>query len=109
MSLEAHSVVLMPYDQLSGGNNHENRVKVWNFLFAALAAYSFNGGHTAFDAVSSQTGDWAQQHRNSRRKLATAYSGGHKTSSLYQDFYGVIYIEFIRLYICCVLFLNTYL
>ena len=34
--------------------------------------------------------DWAQQHRNSRRKLATAYSGGHKTPSLYQNFYGVI-------------------
>ena len=110
MSLEILLTILMPDDQLSWANNHENRDKIWNFLpGAALTAYSFNGGHTAFDAVSSQTGDWAQQHRNSRRKLATAYSGDHKTSSLYQDFYGVIYIEFIRLYICCVLFLNTYL
>ena len=81
MSLEAHSVILMPYDQLSGGNNHENRGKVWNFLFAALVAYSFNGGHTAFDAVSSQTGGLGsqQQHRNSRRKLAAAHSGDHET------------------------------
>lgn len=72
MSLEARLVTLMPYDQLSEGNNHENRGKVWNFLLAALAAYSFNGGHTAFDAVSSQTGGLGsqQQHRNSRRKLA---------------------------------------
>ena len=80
MSLEARSVILMPYDQLSGENNLENRCKVWNFLLAALAAYSFNGGHTAFDAVSSQTGGLgSQQHRNSRRKLAAANSGDQES------------------------------
>ena len=79
MSLETRSMVLMSEDQLSGGNNRENRGKVWNFL---LAAYSFNGDHTAFDAVSSQTGGLA---RSSIGTVAeswrqhTVYSTDHET------------------------------
>ena len=79
MSLKTRSMILMPDDQLSGANNRENGGKVWNFL---LAAYSFNGGHTAFDAVSSQTGGLA---RSSIGTVAeswrqhTVYSTDHET------------------------------
>lgn len=79
MSMKTRSMVLMLDDQLSGGNNRENRGKVWNFL---LPAYSFNGGHTAFDAVSSQTGGLA---RSSIGTVAeswrqhSVYSTDHKT------------------------------
>ncbi len=79
MSLKTCSMVLMPDDLLSEANNRENRGKVWNFL---LAAYSFNGDHTAFDAVSSQTGGLA---RSSIGTVAeswrqhTVYSTDHET------------------------------
>ena len=79
MPLETRSDVLMSDNQLSPENNHENLGKIWNFL---LAAYSFNGGHTVFDAVSSQTGGLGSQlaaaSEQSQKAGGSTQSWSHK-------------------------------